>query len=225
MPRKYAKKRPARRPKRSRYTKRRNYKKLMYVPSGMPKTTRAKLRYCDTIQITAIGGTPVQHVFRANSIYDPNYSGTGHQPMGHDTWATMFNHYTVTGSKISIQVIPDSSNATNGRAGLLLQPGPALPYTNVNAMIEAKMGSYRNISHQTGKASTMVQKFSSKRFFNVQDVKDVGKLGAAFGADPSEEAYFLIWYADQESATTSVRVTITIDFIVQFSEPKHLPQS
>jgi hypothetical protein len=28
------------------------------------------------------GGSPVQYVFRATSIYDPNYTGTGHKPYG-----------------------------------------------------------------------------------------------------------------------------------------------
>lgn len=205
----------------------RHYKKKAYkvAPSGMPHTSRAILRYVDTLQIAVTGGTPVAGVFRANSIYDPNYTGAGHQPMGHDTWETLFNHYTVTGSKINIHVIPDSTNTTNGRCGLILQAGPALPYTNVNAMIEAKMGMYRNIGFKEGKASIMTQKYSARKFFNVSDVKDVGKLGSAFGSNPSEEAYFLIWYADQESATSSIRVTVTIDYIVQFSEPKFLVQS
>lgn len=204
---------------------RRKFKRRGMVPSGMPNISRTKMRYSTNVQIQSTLGAVGAHVFRCNSIFDPDYSGTGHQPMSHDTWASLFNHYTVTGAKIMIQAVPDSTNTTNGKCGIILNPGYTAPYTNASAFLEAKMGSYRNILKNADKAYRMKCKYSAKKFFNVSDVKDVGKLGAAFGTDPTEEAYFIIWYADSEITTSSIRVQVTIDYVVQFSEPKHLAQS
>lgn len=204
---------------------RRRFKRRGVAPSGMPRVSSSKIRYCDVVTLQSTIGVLGSHVFRANSIYDPDFTGTGHQPMSHDTWATLFNHYTVTGAKISITVHPLAGNTTSGMVGVFLNAGSSAPYAGVPGFIEAKRGAYRQISVKSVKGAKLVQKFSSKRFFNVSDVKDVGKLGAAFGADPSEEAYFVIWYQDQEASTSSVRITVVIDYFVQFSEPKHLAQS
>lgn len=41
------------------------------------------------------------HVFRANGLYDPDYTSTGHQPFGRDKHADDFRKYIVTSSFIS----------------------------------------------------------------------------------------------------------------------------
>lgn len=204
---------------------RRRFKRRGVAPSGMPRVDRAKIRYSDVVTVSSTTGILGSYVFRANSIYDPDFTGTGHQPMSHDTWSTLFNHYTVTGAKMTITVHPLAGNTTSGVVGIFLNAGSSAPYGNITGFIEAKRGAYRQISHQASKGSRLSTKFSARKFFNVSDVKDVGKLGAAFGANPSEEAYFVVYYQDQESSSSSVRVTVSIDYIVQFSEPKHLAQA
>ncbi|WP_219929646.1 hypothetical protein, partial [Achromobacter pulmonis] len=42
-----------------------------------------------------VGGTVDTHIFRANSVYDPDESGVGHQPTGFDQLMEFFQYYTV----------------------------------------------------------------------------------------------------------------------------------
>ena len=35
------------------------------------------------------------NVYNANGIWDPNFSATGHQPMGYDQWSTLYKTYRV----------------------------------------------------------------------------------------------------------------------------------
>ena len=37
-----------------------------------------------------------------NSLFDPNRTGTGHQPYGFDQLSTFYNRYYVTGSKMTV---------------------------------------------------------------------------------------------------------------------------
>lgn len=55
-----------------------------------------RLKYVDEWSGTTTGGSvgTVQQ-FNLNSIFDPNRTGTGHQPYGHDTLATIFARYRV----------------------------------------------------------------------------------------------------------------------------------
>lgn len=37
------------------------------------------------------------YVYRLNSVFDPNFTGTGHQPNGFDQWSAFYGKYRVTG--------------------------------------------------------------------------------------------------------------------------------
>lgn len=54
-----------------------------------------RLTYCDTFLHDLDPGAASSQVFRMNSIYDPDYSNVGHQPICRDLWASMYNYYTV----------------------------------------------------------------------------------------------------------------------------------
>lgn len=43
----------------------------------------------------------VSRVFYANGLYDPDITGTGHQPQGYDQWGDLYRTATVLKSKIS----------------------------------------------------------------------------------------------------------------------------
>ncbi len=58
---------------------------------------RVRLKYCDKVQLTTTGSvnTAVAYTFRLGSLYDPDYTGTGHQPYMYDQLTTIYNKYIV----------------------------------------------------------------------------------------------------------------------------------
>lgn len=172
--------------------------------------------------------------WRAGSIYDPDFTGGGHQPLGHDQWAPFYDHYVVVSSKASITV------------GLNVgQPGRAINFGIFLADATGAIGDFRPIMESgRGGWSTIAagayagsdnQKsvsayFSAKDFYGVSNISDnVDRLGAQYGADPTEDAYFAVWTetADQNVANeaTALTITLTINYLVYLSEPKTLPLS
>jgi hypothetical protein len=54
------------------------------------------LRYVDAFSLQCAAATLVSgYQFRINSIYDPDYTGTGHQPYMHDQLAALYAQYRV----------------------------------------------------------------------------------------------------------------------------------
>lgn len=50
-----------------------------------------KLPYVENIQLSSgLSGAPGFYVFRMNSCYDPNKSGTGYQPTGFDQYSVLY---------------------------------------------------------------------------------------------------------------------------------------
>lgn len=224
--RKYARSKKRGSRKRS-YRKRYRRKRLTArgVPSGMPTTRIAKLRYCDTFALTSTSGVLISRVFGCNNIFDPDVTGGGHQPMGHDTWATLYNHYTVIGSKMMISVAPSSGNNSPGMVGIYITDGAAVPYTSAAEFREARKGGMRSMDPNQ-KTVRMAAKFSPKKFFNITDMKDnTTRVGAAIGANPLEQAYYNIWYQTLDASSGGIYVNLTIDYLVVFGEPKDLSQS
>ncbi len=67
----------------------------------LPTTFRNTLTYYEQINYYA-NSTPQSYVFRGNSVFDPNYTGTGSQPTGFDDLSALFYHYYVVGSRIEV---------------------------------------------------------------------------------------------------------------------------
>lgn len=229
MPRKhYAKKATKRKPYRKVHRKRPRRRALVsnYVPSGMPTTRIAKLKYCQINALTSTSGILTEQLYSANNIYDPDVSGAGHQPMGHDQWAALFNHYVVLGSKITLKCCDSDSTVAPTHVGLYLSDGKTLSYTSGYQYAEARKGQNRLTAPGANKTLYMRAKFSAKKFYNVKDMKDnTDRLGAAVGASPGEQAFFHFWVQTIDASTNTIRYIAEIEYIVLFSEPKDLSTS
>lgn len=87
-------------------------KAIVYAGNGFPARMRMVHKYADTVAITVTtgGGLGYRYRFSCNGMYDPDKTGTGHQPLFFDQMADLYNHYTVVGSKIEVRFI--SANST-----------------------------------------------------------------------------------------------------------------
>jgi hypothetical protein len=201
----------------------------MGTPSGMPIMKVAKLRYCEETGFTSTSGAFSTHVYKANDVYDPDYSGGGHQPMGFDQWALLYNHYIVLGSRMRVYLHASDSNTDSMTCGIYLDDDQTLSYNTIPALIEARKGSFAQVGLPAGGnvGKKLTGKFSTKKYFNITNVKDnLDRLGANVASSPSETASYHLWYQTADQVTTaSLRAVVIIDYIVLFSEPKSLAQS
>ena len=69
---------------------------------GFPNSIITQLRYCDYAQIQSSTGGTASWVFRANGIFDPDYTNVGHQALFRDAYAGIYDYYTVLGSKLTV---------------------------------------------------------------------------------------------------------------------------
>ena len=132
----------------------------------------------------------------------------------------------VVGAKLTVICTSDTSQNNPYAVGAYLADGNVVPYTNASEFIEAKKGTYALATGRQARPIKVVSKFSARKFFNCEDTKDNRKnLGAAFGSNPTEDAYFIIWYQNETATTDTLKFRVVIDYVVQFFEPKDLAQS
>ncbi len=228
--------------RRKRSSRRGIFNKNIYHPqrpilSGFPKSQVVKLRYVDTgLTLDPGVGLISEYVYRANSVFDPDFTGVGHQPMGFDEWANIYNRYTVLGSRITVYNTPaTTTNVTPGYFGVVLSANstPIASYTSIDNLLESKLAGKNwrtagsTLTQTTRGNSQVVSKnFSAKNFFGVTDVNDGTGLSSVIGGNPTEHAHFGIYAASIDGNNPgSLFLTVMIDYIVQFREPDNLDGS
>lgn len=201
--------------------------RLNNISFGFPKTKVVRMRYCTNEKKNLTLGR-LQLQWRANGLFDPDATGTGHQPMGYDQWSAFYNHFIVLGSQISCTVSGSDSSETGSLAiNMCLSDDQTVPNT-ISTLVEEGRGTTQMQGGFNAIGTRTVRgKYSAKKFFNIKDVKDNrATLGAQGGADPSDQAIFTLTVEDPALNTTSdISVLTVIDYIVLMSEPKDLTPS
>lgn len=67
------------------------------------------LSYTDN-GVSFVGLPLISQIYRGNSLFDPDQSGSGHQPLGFDQIKALYSKYRVYGSAIEIRATPDNSD-------------------------------------------------------------------------------------------------------------------
>lgn len=196
------------------------------TPLGLPVSGHCRMRYTEQITLDpGVGGTIATYVFRANSLFDPNYTASGHQPMTFDQVSAFYNHYVVTGARITVKSYDHQQQSAN-MLGIMLNDDLTVP-TSTAEVIEQRKCRYKIMAPQN-KVTSVSQNYSAKRFFNVSDVKDnVTRIGAPVTTDPTDQAFFTVFALPLVSGqdTEPINCIVTIDYIAQFSEPKDITSS
>lgn len=198
--------------------------------AGNPRCKLARLRYCTVIVVDAPVGSTTNYNFLANDLYDPDATGAGHQPLGFDQLMAYYDHFTVLGSMISVRVTPSAGSAlTPGLMGIALSDNGAAvsSASSVSHLLEGRQTG-RNVrwigDRDRMSSDTITKKFSHKHFFCKPSHGSEFK-GSASGS-PSEKAYYEVFVASiNGNDPSAMALTVTIDYIALFSEPKELSQS
>lgn len=83
-----------------------HYANLCITPSvGGPPAMKIPFMYTQNLAFTTTLGAMKTQVFRLNSLYDPDLTGTGQQPPSYDQWTALYGTYRVVGCSYEIQAL------------------------------------------------------------------------------------------------------------------------
>jgi hypothetical protein len=202
----------------------------LYTPL-FPNSTRRQLVYHEEeLLVTSTSGIPNQYFFTANGLFDPNVTGTGHQPIGFDQMMLMYEQYTVLKSKITLHVI--CSNATAfGRAALFLSPDTTV-LTDSNRIVENGQIVSAILSPNTTLGAYAELNLScdiANYFGRSQTLRELLQDDELFGnaaTNPSEQVYYSIGGWDPFGTNTlGFFFNVTIQYDVVFWERRKLIES
>ncbi len=186
-----------------------------------PNTRLAKLTYCTQVSVNPASSFIGDHVFRLNSIFDPDFTGTGHQPYGHDTYELLYEQYRVVGCKATVTY--SASAATSNIIALAEITPNSVSASSAEPVMERSNVKWK--VSETNSPITLVMKWSAKNWFrgNVS----ANAQGAGFGSNPTEVAFLhlMAGSAAAGAASGQVNFNVKLEYIVRMAEIKVLAQS
>lgn len=181
--------------------------------------TRVKLAYNAFYNLSAATGTPFDQVFQS-SANDPDFTGTGNQPLGYDEWSAFYNYYRVLGIAYDVEFASTNSSTP---VSLIVVPTLSSATPTAIAALSLPYSKTRTVGQAGGMSRARVKGFMSTRKINgMKSIEFEDNFGAPIGSDPNDKWYIhVMGYAGASAAPTGF-ATIKMTYYIEFYERKTL---
>jgi hypothetical protein len=153
-----------------------------------------------------------------NSAFDPDSTGTGHQPLYYDTYSSVYDQYAVISAKIKVTFL---SNATT--SGMIfggVVDDDTSSSSTYQTLCEQTTSTHMMLSNATGSDSrrTITINWNAKDHLGI-DPYASETYKTAVGVNPTETSTLIIFAkpADGSSTTTSL-VFVDLEQTILFTE-------
>jgi len=180
------------------------------------------LKYTEVFSQSIAAGVGTQQTMNLNSLFDPNRTGTGHQPYGYDQLAALYNRYRVLkcGWKVTFGTLAGTINVlvvpVNGLINTAIadaatyQTAAELPF----CVVKTQGGGggptiviSGNMSLNKLNGVTITEYLADDRF------------EAAIGASPTELMTLVVGTFNPGGSTQAPIITVEMWFSVDFHDP------
>jgi len=220
---------------RSKLTKKKSkYSKFLGTKSTpFPSTMYTRLSFAGQYALVCTAGAYQIQTFRANSLYDPDLTGSGIQPRYYDTLCgpnagtSPYNRYRVHGAKITVKFINTNSSGTATGFGSIRARDPNATAWSASVITVDEfsttpwtkwcmLGPNGNDTSQ----KTLKMYVPVKRILSIKDLRDSDESAAVYNANPTSQVYFDVGFNTLDGATTTtiqalVKITYYCEFFTQ----------
>ncbi len=187
-----------------------------------PDRLRCVLTYTELVTLVNNSASVGIQQFCLNDLFDPNFTGSGAQPLWFDQLSSLYNRYRVYASAIHVRVMcPTTDGTTYGRVCLAPSAATAasLSYADIEAMPRAK---FTAISADGISAVTMTHAATVSEVAGVKDVEGADRLQAQVSASPSERVLWVLAGQSHVPAITAVTIVteVRISYMCEFFDRK-----
>lgn len=173
-----------------------------------------KLTYYDDVILSATNtATYAEYIFSQNSIYDPDITGTGHQPRGRDQYTALYENYLVHGCTYKFTLRPSTNEGLSTTAGPFswgLVVGPEnldLSFSSITDMMEYPRNKFMHRRILESRASSLSALysgfFSDYRNYTLMGYANTKKIHTYYGGNDSSTGQEFTWPTDYKGTSTN----------------------
>lgn len=158
---------------------------------GFPKKLIMTHKYSERTTITNTAGVINYHNMSVNSVYDPNATGSGHQPLYYDQLNVIYGRYVVIASKAKVTFFPSTLTNVPAQVCLFINDDTNVTDNVLSYVSEQPSSKVRYLPANTTDFKTLSTRFSAKKTFGKGYLNNPAYY-AAPGANPTTMNYFTL---------------------------------
>lgn len=202
-----------------------SYNRYIGVKPGFPQIMKMKHKYVEVVGMTDTGAGAT-YFFSCNGMYDPNITGSGHQPYYFDQMGAIYDHYCVIQSKIKCTIVPAGTTVMYPyRVSCFLNDDTSLT-AGADSAAEQTTGSVGVCAGGVNPTPIVLRKaWNASTTFHPNPLAD-SELRGTPSANPTEQTYYCLYLrALATGVTVEVYVQMEIEFTAMWTELKDLAAS
>ncbi len=187
----------------------------------IPDKVMVKLPYTDVF--TTTGAVNEEFTFRGNSLFDPDQTGVGTQPLGFDQYSVFFQEYRVYASKLTMEIINASAQ---GVQVTVIPSKDANGSGSFVTSIQQPYVKYRVMSGTDGQDRARITNYMSTEKFWGRKVSTEDNFAAAINNNPINQWFWVCEFHSSDNTTiVNVDILLKIEYWAEFSNRKILAAS
>jgi len=196
---------------------------------SQPTYTDVRLKYCDQASYDATSSVVAYNCYRANGIYDPDVTGTGHQPQGYDQWSALYQCWVCPWVDVNFTITPGSVATQGVIFGITWQSTPTIVSTDVNVLRELTAGRTAMFVPSSGRPVTIRHRIDNAQLSALSQQAYIEQGANGFGGctstSPARGSYLFTWVGTTLSTNepVAVNVNVSLTYGVRFFSP--IPQT
>lgn len=173
------------------------------------------LRYQTTVDTTT-SASIYNYQFRINSVFDPDYTSVGYQPLGFDQWASIYSRYTVYSCEAVVTAVSRTASGMLNVGVAANTDNTVLSFAGAASMRRGKVGS------TTGGARPIVIRLNTKvheTFGVAPEAIDIDDFYSAATSTNAGKTGYLNISCQTSGATDSLSLQMELRYKVKFWMP------
>lgn len=209
-----------------------------YAPNAYQNEFIVMLPYCEYAPYNISAGTiGALQQFKINSIYDPDLSGVGAQPLGRDTYAAIYGYYKVLETHIDFE-LNETTNYTGGLTSSIAYPAlygwmadiTAAPPSSSQAWLTAveagqmnkqqkfsEVKTFDSVNGRGQKALHFSYKWDASQF-DTSIIDNTKNEWTAVNGDPTNVNYFSILGFNPTAVAKTATIKYRVRYLVAFKQ-------
>ncbi|AUW34326.1 capsid protein [Circovirus sp.] len=188
-----------------------------------PPTYSAKMHYVENFSLATgtagVMGTSAK--VSLNSLYDPNMSGSGHQPYGYDQITALYRRYIVSGVKINITFTNPNDDGLVVAVMIQASGGVGAIAGQTADIIKEQPLSWTHPINNTGSQVCHFRQYlplqKVEGLMKVQWIANQDQYGALYTASPSLQPFLLMSVgSDAGSGAAAIMARIELTYYTRF---------
>lgn len=192
---------------------------------GFPRQMKMSHKYGEQIAITSTNGANGYYIWVANGLYDPNYSGVGHQPYYFDQMSAIYDHYCVLSSTFTVRITPVDANQPAMIVTLSVQDDTSATSTNPNQLMEYSDCKMTVVAAGQQVPAYLKIPWNCQKYFGKSPLANT-ELQGTISTNPTEGSYYFVNVKSIDGISTgAIYVEVIIYFTAIWKELKDVALS